>query len=653
LRLGFSIYWFLGGAWILLFSVLSCFSLFAEQADRPSDLQFHRWTKQLSSKDWILQAEAMQGLGRWKVESAVPEISRILRDGGSPWVRGRAMVTLGQIKGREMLDFANQASMDESPLLRMAALETFELVGENNASPVVKKLLQDSDVRVQAMAAALYASQFPEEAWPVVDRLTISNQTSISKNLLRALAHISSDASLKRLENIFEAADVDGQQRRDLIEAMSVADDRAIPFLARVTAHYDSQTREFRVGQDILSSLGKETVSKTFQAMLVDESTLLFENLASLVAAVQPTPQLGDLLAGSWILRKDLPQEAARSGMVALSRIAPARYKSFFSHYLESEDPETRALAVRCRSLGSVADLFEIYRRHVQDEDFRVVQATLQSLQRVPFQFRPTGGLLNYLTQPLRSPNKEVLHSAIKLLGHRGVPEEFEPSLEILKPLLALEDTETREVAADALSRLGGYERFGEVAKAQGYIGNWKIVGPFLNDRSNKGFETIYKPEEDLNAEKYEAEYRWDFGGGNGNRTLELTWGDAVPQDVTGAIHVAAQMPVPIKYAVAYAKSVIESDSDRTVRAVFKLNSRMAQKLWLNGEVAIDTVQSPSVHHHSESTVVVRKLSLKKGKNLIFVKTSTFEGPWWLTLRLLHEKEKKMAPGLTQVFPGS
>ena len=190
MRPGFSIYGLIGKAGIALCTVLSCFTVFAQSPDRPPDLQFHRWTGQLSSKDWILQAEAMQGLGRWKVESAVPQISRILREGASPWVRGRAMVTLGQIQGEQVLVFAHQAAKDESPLLRMAALETFELVGGNNGAPVVKNLLKDSDVRVQAMAAALYASQFPAEAWPVVDRLTASNQASISRNLLRALAHV-------------------------------------------------------------------------------------------------------------------------------------------------------------------------------------------------------------------------------------------------------------------------------------------------------------------------------------------------------------------------------------------------------------------------------------------------------------------------------
>ncbi len=361
MRPGFSICGLIGKAGIAAWPVLFWVSLFARDVERPSDLQFHRWTAQLSSRDWILQAEAMQGLGRWKVESAVPQISSILKEGDSPWVRGRAMVTLGQIQGSKMLSFAHQAARDKSPILRMAALEAFELVGGNNGAPVVKDLLKDPDVRVQAMAAALYASQFPDEAWPVVDRLTASNQASVSKNLLRALAHIGSEAAIKRLENVFEAAEVGGRQRRDLIQSMSVADERAIPFIAHVTAHYPPETREFRLGQDILSSLEKVSVAKTFQFMLADESVALYENLASLVAAVQPTPQLGDLLSASWILRKDLPEPAARSGLVALSKIAPVRYKSFFTHYLKSEDPETRALAIRCRSLSSVADLFEVF----------------------------------------------------------------------------------------------------------------------------------------------------------------------------------------------------------------------------------------------------------------------------------------------------
>ena len=110
-----------------------------------------------------------------------------------------------------------------------------------------------------------------------------------------------------------------------------------------------------------------------------------------------------------------LSGDAVRAGMTALSKIDPTRYESFFTHFLEDEDPLTRALAVRCRSLSSIEDLFEVLREHVRDQDSRVIQASLESLQRVPVSARPTEGLLTYLLESLKTEDQPVLHAAIEL----------------------------------------------------------------------------------------------------------------------------------------------------------------------------------------------------------------------------------------------
>ena len=59
----------------------------------------------------------------------------------------------------------------------------------------------------------------------------------------------------------------------------------------------------------------------------------------------------------------------------------------------------------------------------------------------------------------------------------------------------------------------------------------------------------------------------------------------------------------------------------------------------------IDEVNEPS--HHTV------KLELRKGINSFFLKTSTYEGPWRLSLRLLDEKDQVAATGLRQVLPES
>ena len=621
--------------------------LLAAEPRSPSPLQFHQWEQQLASKDWILQAEALQGLGKWKVQSAVPSVTQVFKSGASDWVRGRAMVTLGEIQGDQIVEHARQAAKDPSPVLRKAALETFELVGGETSTDVVKNLLEDPDASVQAKAAALFASREPEAAWPIVDRLTADPQVPVNQDHMRALAHVGSEASIQRLASIFDKAEAGSRQRRDLLTALAVADEVAIPLIAYATAHYPPSAREFRLGQDALESRKPDRVAGIFQSMLGDEDTALYANLAPLVATVQPTPQMGDLLAASWMLRDGLPAPAARSGMKALSQIEPGRYESFFTHYLKDEDPQTRALAVRCRSLCSVADLFEIFRQHVRDKEPQVIQAALESLQRVPVDARPAEGLLAYLSESLKSEDATVLHAAMELLGRRGQPQEFEASQVALTPHLAGGSASTRTVAATALSALGQGGRNAEVAAAQGYVAGWRIVGPFLNDRENKEFATVYPPEESLDQDGYKAEYRWDFGGGQSkNKELELTWADAYFEDHTGDIHVAVQMPVPVKYAIAYAKADVIAEEERIVRAILTQDRRMTQRLWLNGEKVVDLLSETH-----EPRTYAYKLKLRQGVNKFFLKTATFEGPWVLKLRLLDEKESHAATGLRQVLP--
>ena len=82
--------------------LLSGLCLVGSDQPPPSKLQIHRWTEQLSSKDWILQAEALQALGTWKVEASIPLVTEVFKSGESDWVRGRAMITLGEIQGDQI-----------------------------------------------------------------------------------------------------------------------------------------------------------------------------------------------------------------------------------------------------------------------------------------------------------------------------------------------------------------------------------------------------------------------------------------------------------------------------------------------------------------------------------------------------------------------
>ena len=45
------------------------------------------------------------------------------------------------------------------------------------------------------------------------------------------------------------------------------------------------------------------------------------------------------------------------------------------------------------------------------------------------------------------------------------------------------------------------------------------------------------------------------------------------------------------------------------------------------------------------------KIKLSKGVNKLMVKTATFGGRWWMTLRIMDEKKNRMAEGVTIIIP--
>jgi hypothetical protein len=356
----------------------------------------------------------------------------------------------------------------------------------------------------------------------------------------------------------------------------------------------------------------------------------------------------------SWS-KRTLPLEAVRSGMVALSKIDPARYEAYFTKHLVSEDVPTRALAVSCRALVPDPALFETFRLFVNDPENEIVLVALNGLRKTPEGTVPKEGLVSYLKPSFLSPDARVLEAALTLLGERASEKDFEAALELLTPLLAGKNKTSRMVSADSLARFCPPERLGDLATAQGFAGSWEVVGPFANDRYNKGFDESYGPEADWGLGNYKAKYRWEFGGGNEERELDLSWVGTAPENVEGEIHLAARMPVPVKYAVAYAKTEILCDRECEVRLSIELREETAQSIWVNGKEVVKYVVQRNelggsveqrrlgIPHRSKSV----KVSLSEGTNEVTVKSSTFGGDWRISLRIMDLKEDRIAEGIS------
>ena len=265
-----------------------------EERKNLTALEIHRLTKQLSSDDWVQQAVALNHLGQWKVEQSVPVIRKILEQGKSSWIQGQAMVTLAKIEGDKMIPVARKAAKESDPILRKAALETLDLVGGPTSVTVARELLQDPDTGVRALAIAIHASQFPEEAWPTVERLTDPDKKEVPKDLLRALAYVGSPDALERLKTLFQAPNAKPRRQREVIQALGVAKDDAIGLLAGLTVRFEPNRPEFQLGQRLLASRPQPKLAETLKQMLLAEDTSHHASAASLMAGICPTHELGE-----------------------------------------------------------------------------------------------------------------------------------------------------------------------------------------------------------------------------------------------------------------------------------------------------------------------------------------------------------------------
>jgi len=631
-----------------------CSRCLARDADAPTELDVHRLIQQLSSDDWILQSEALVRLGRWKIDQAAPQIEKLLAQQNTPWISGQALVALTRIRGEVMLPAARRFLQEKDAALRKAGFEALDIIGSRPAADAALGLLSDADAETRAMAAALCARYYPKETWPVVKALSDQPDTVVSVYRFRALAAIGSEDALVQVEKLFNAAGNDKELRYQIFRGLREANETAVPLLVRLTARYKPDRRMFQFGRNVLASHDKRHVAAALQAVFDSPQTERFAATAVLAADVCPCKELEDAIAAAWSKHKDLPPETVRPGLVALTKSDPSRHATLLRRYVDSRDGATRAQAVRGLGLCAKLDLFAEFRAHVGDADHRVARAALESLLRVPEDARPAEPLVDYLAKPLRSRNREVVLAALELLDNRHTRSatskaEFHKVLELLGPHLGGGNDEVRVASVDALAKLGGVENMPAIVAAQGFVSRWKVIGTFLNDQKNTGFETIYPPEKEIDFSKtYQSEYRWDFGGGKPDelQKLQVKWFDAPLPKADGTINIAAAMPVPTRYAVAYAVADLHSDKRQTVCAIIEQESRI--RVWVNGKkVAESPVAKPSA---SEPPAGIEpcKIALKKGRNRMLVKTASQGKGWWLRIRLLDGKANRKATGIRE-----
>jgi HEAT repeat protein len=598
-----------------------------------------RMLQQLGGRDWILQAEALAFFSEHRIPEALEPCRKILTEKKiQPWVRGRALVAIARIKGPEALDEIKGYVRDPESQLRAAAAEALDTIGGKAIEASIQSLLKDKDVGVRYQALAAYAHVQGAKAWPIVEPMTKEVDLSVYTPAARALAYVANEEALGRITKM--ASDWD--RRSKIIRGIKgVPNPKLISLLLKMQYSMSGHSNDFGAILTIFQQHKRADLLAALKSELEKGQENSVRTAAMVMIMMILDPQLGDPLRQAMAKIKDVG--TIRTGLVALGSkdMDPDRYKDLFTSYLDHEDPEIRAMAIRCVAHCSTVNQFTLLKDRIADKEQIVIMAALSSLLEAPVDQAPRGQMVVYLQEPLQSEDEETRALAFKLLGQAGSEADFKPAMALLMERLKGADARRREAAAEALGKIAPEKGIGRVVRSQGYLANWMVLGTFLNDEKNTGFNKVYPPETEIDFEKkYKAKYIWVLDGRRRDAKAEIEreieWTEAAVDQTNGKLLMAPVMPPPGALVVAYAVADFKVDTPREV--ILRVDGDDAFRVWLNGEKITEGVGTFVRRQPSVAESAAHKIQLKAGVNRLLVKSANIDHDWWVRLRLTDAK---------------
>ncbi len=615
--------------------------LFAVYAAAESPPATGRYISQLEGSDWILRSEALHYLAEHEVQSALTPIRSIAEDKSeNPWIRGRALIALCKIQTQKdlpplLLEFS---SAPES-IHRAAAGEALENYTGTAARNLALRLLSDTVPAVKYRAMATYASMEGAAAWSTIDPPTRAPDPPVLPLAARALAFTGTDEALARLVTLVDDLFKTQGQAETIVRFLAdIPEPKLIPLYLGMLEAIEPEDPVFPA---IISAIGKhdpaDTEDAIRQLLTAGRESATF-TAARVITLLIQAPKLGKPLRDALSNAKEI--ETLQAGLTALgcTEMQPDLHREFFSNFLEHAETNLRTLAIRCLSHCQKANLYEILANIIEDKDKIVRYAALNALLLAPLDKAPTGKLVAYLESSLASTDEPTRALGFKILAHAGNSEDFKPALSMLGDALKSTDDVRREAVASALGSIAPDNGIAPVARSQGYITDWMIVGTFYNDKEHKAFTGELPPEKniDFNA-TYPSTYVWALRGNQnkpGEKPIEreVTWNEASVDRTNGKLRMGPLLPPPGTFSLAYA--VADFNCTATQEAFLSIDGDDAFKVWFNDKMLAEEI---APYQHRQSCIVSRSqiaIKLRPGINRLLVKSANIGHEWWVRLRL-------------------
>jgi len=462
----------------------------AEQG--PSPLQMEQALSRLDSGRWIVQAEALAQLAEWKSADAVGPIRRILSKGSSPWVRGRALVALARILGDDVLDDAIGFADDKAPEMRAAALQALAFVGSPKGAAAAKRRLKDKSTAVRYDAVYAYARLKGADAWDLLAPFLTDPDLGMVEQVARAVVHVDTPAARAKVVGLLESESAGVRiAAAETLGALHPTEAIA-PLLVHVTTDADAAVRT--ACERALLLFEPDALTRPLFEILRGGNTALYPIALGLLAR-NPTDEVRDGIAE--LARNPVERyEPVLSTMLNLvASRDPGRHVDFFVKHTGAEyPPAIRAQAIDKLILCDKADHYTILRGLMLDPDSKVHGAAFEAVYKMDKK-PPPGGFSLYLRDLLRSENRSIQNNALGMLARQRGSEPLAESAAALGPILGGKDHKLAVNVAGTVGYRATERDCRILARAQGFVTEWRIIGPFPSDRRLNGIDTPYPPE--------------------------------------------------------------------------------------------------------------------------------------------------------------
>jgi hypothetical protein len=586
-------------------------------------------SEQLNSKDWILQAEALDYLSRYDLPDAAGPVKAILgNDRGKPWLRSRALLALSRIDPTQAVGLAASYSTNPIVELRVAAAEICYELPAAKAAPIIEKLVAENTPLVTFNALAAHARQLGKDAWKAAEPAMTNIPANCIEPATRALAWIGTEPALAKLG---ELARQDKSIPAMLRGLQGVKNPALAPFYLELVTVAKGNLPIADVWQG-LENCGNDAVIAACRQALASDDNQRVSTVARLMARFLSAPELGEALKTALVKAKD--PATLTVGLAALSRVDADLARDVLLANLDYKDARIRTLAIRGLAQDKAVNLYDLLEKMLADPVSAVRVEALRSLRNASDEHVPRERLIEYFEPSLLSKDKATREAAIAAITPGLTTDNGEAALGVLKKMQDQYGVAAAEPLMRAVFPLVPEEKVAALLEAHGYVTRWHVVGTFptgwaaMGDGVD-GMKTVYPPEKNVDLKQSFTvvynffHYSWkDKRSGKKKAERVIGWEQPTVANADGILHLAKRTlslsPLLLSSGASYAFTEIVVPRRTDVSMDFLFNSGSQSRIWLNGKELNLSVQTGRDKRTTGQTS--GKATLNAGKNRILVK---------------------------------